>query len=275
MKLHYGTSSWSEKSWKGSFYPKNIAPADMLKYYSDHFNSVEADVTYYRIPSEQMVKNWHKRSPDHFILSAKFPRSIVHAGEDRLPDSKRLLNLDVIGDDCHNFLNVMSNLKEKCGPMILQFPYFNKKVFASPTPFFKKLNDFLSSLPNTFRYGVEIRNRHWINRDLIEILNAHATSLVWVDIPYMPFPDAFPKMVNTVTGNFLYVRLIGDRKALEAKTKTFDRIVVDKTKSLRKWAQIIHNELNKVDDIFVYANNHYAGHGPATIRQIVSLLQDL
>ena len=101
---------------------------------------MEADVTYYRVPSSKMVEGWNRKTPDDFVLAAKFPRSIVHAGEERLPDEKRLLNPTEVGDDLERFLAAMSILGDKCGPLILQFPYFNKKVFTGPEPFLERLD---------------------------------------------------------------------------------------------------------------------------------------
>ncbi len=274
MSLHYGTSSWSEKSWIGVFYPEGIAPAEMLTHYAGRFGTVEADVTYYRIPSRGMVQNWYARTPDDFILSAKFPRSIVHGGEDRLPDPARLLDTEVIGEERDFFLEAMAHLGKKCGPLILQFPYFNKKVFTSPEPFYQRLDAFLETLPGNFRYGVELRNSRWITGTLIDLLKAHNAALVWADIPYMPFPDTMARTVNPVTADFLYIRLIGDRKAVEEKTRSFNRIVLDKTDSLARWVKIIREYRSEVEDIFLYANNHYAGHGPATVRRAVEMLQD-
>ncbi|MHC5051064.1 MAG: DUF72 domain-containing protein, partial [Planctomycetota bacterium] len=78
-ELVYGTSSWSEKSWVGSFYPTGMRPADFLTHYATRFQAVEADTTYYGIPRASMVEGWVRKTPPGFRLAAKFPRSIVHA----------------------------------------------------------------------------------------------------------------------------------------------------------------------------------------------------
>ena len=82
----YGTSSWSEKSWVGPFYPPGTRPADYLSYYATRFSTVEADVTYYRVPDPDLTLAWRRKVPADFRLAAKFPRSIVHGGESRVPD---------------------------------------------------------------------------------------------------------------------------------------------------------------------------------------------
>ena len=76
-----------------------------------------------------------------------------------------------------------------------------------------------------------------------------------------------------MTTDFCYARLIGDRKAVEEKTKTFDRLVIDQGKSLQQWAAVLRELKERVEKAYVFANNHYAGHGPATIRELVGLLE--
>ena len=81
--LRYGTSSWSTKGWVGPFYPPGTKAGDMLSWYATQFDTVEADTTYYRVPGERLVDGWDRKLPEGFKLSAKFPRSIVHAGDER------------------------------------------------------------------------------------------------------------------------------------------------------------------------------------------------
>jgi uncharacterized protein YecE (DUF72 family) len=269
----YGTSSWSASSWDGVFYPKGMAPGDYLAFYAGVFQTVEADVTYYRIPSRQMVEGWNRKTPDGFVLCAKFPRTIVHAGEERLPDGDLLLKSDKIGSDVDRFLEAMSCLGPKCGPLVLQFPYFNKKVFTGPEPFLERLDTFLGALPSEFRYAVEIRNRTWLKPPLMEVLRRHRTALVLVDLKYMPHPDSLVEEIDLVTTDFTYVRLIGDRKAVEERTKTFDRIVMDQTPRLARWAQLLQDLIPRSERTLVFANNHFAGHGPATIGELATLVE--
>ena len=84
--IRWGTSSWSEKSWVGPFYPPGTKPGDFLRYYATQFDTVEVDATYYAIPDERMVAGWERKLPEGFVFSAKFPRSVVHAGEGARPE---------------------------------------------------------------------------------------------------------------------------------------------------------------------------------------------
>ncbi|MHC4846699.1 MAG: DUF72 domain-containing protein [Planctomycetota bacterium] len=271
-ELLLGTSSWSEKSWTGSFYPEGTAPGDQLRHYATQFRTVEADVTYYRVPDARLVKGWQEKTPDGFVLSAKFPRSIVHAGNGPAPNADVLLKPDKVWPDVERFLSAMSLLGEKCGPLVLQFPYFNKKAFTERGPFLQRLDAFLERLPDEFRYGVEIRNRNWLDAELLDTLRRHETALVLVDLLYMPQPADLARTLDLITTDFLYARLIGDRKAVEARTKTFDKIVVDQSRRLSRWAELLRSVQDRVTRAYVYANNHYAGHGPETVRQLEALL---
>jgi uncharacterized protein YecE (DUF72 family) len=269
----WGTSSWSHASWEGVFYPPGTPPAEYLGHYAREFPTVEVDATYYRIPDHRMVEGWARRTPEGFVLSAKFPRSIVHGGERQAPNPSRLLQPEHVAADVERFLANMALLGSKCGPLVLQFPYFNKRAFATRAPFLARLDAFLGTLPRTFRYGVEIRNRDWLDGELLALLRGHGVALVLVDLVYMPHPAELAETLELVTTDFVYVRLIGDRKAVEDATDTFDRIVLDMTPRLERWAPLLRALRERVTRVLVYANNHYAGHGPATVRQLRDLTE--
>ena len=130
--VRMGTSSWSEKSWVGSFYPEETAPADFLKHYSLRYDTVEIDSTYYATPRDSTVKNWRTRTPDQFLFTAKVPREITH--ERVLVEARESMEI---------FVETMQWLGEKLGPLLLQFPYFNRNTFSGPAPFLKRLEQFL------------------------------------------------------------------------------------------------------------------------------------
>jgi uncharacterized protein YecE (DUF72 family) len=266
--LRYGTSSWSEKSWVGPFYPKGMVPGDWLTWYATEFDTVEADVTYYRVPDRRLVSGWVDKTPPGFVMAAKFPRSIVHCGHGSAPDPDKLLDLESCAADTEDFLSNMAILGDRCGPLVLQFPYFNRKAFAGRGPFLDKLAVYLEQLPTSHRYAVEIRNKAWLRQDLLDLLRAHSVALVLLDLVYMPHPDQIEDL-DLLTTDFTYVRLIGDRKAVDERTETFDRLVLDMASRLDRWAALLKDFLPKVHVAYTYANNHYAGHAPATIRQLV------
>ncbi|HKX46385.1 MAG TPA: DUF72 domain-containing protein, partial [Planctomycetota bacterium] len=270
-RFRYGTSSWSEASWVGPFYPPGTKQGDFLSVYSERFDCVEADVTYYRIPDERLVDGWRRKTPEGFALCAKFPRSVVHGGEAATPDPAAVLVPDAVWGDVERFLAAMARLGDRLGPLVLQFPYFNRKVFPGPEPFRERLAAFLDRLPRGFRYGVEVRNKAWIDERLLGLLRERGVALVLVDIAYMPHPADLAETLDLVTADFAYARLIGDRKAVEERTETFDRVVLDTGPRLERWADLVRDLLARVpDEVYAFANNHYAGHGPATIEDLAA-----
>jgi uncharacterized protein YecE (DUF72 family) len=270
--IRLGTSSWTGKGWAGTVYPRGLPQGEWLGHYASRFSTVEADVTYYRVPSADMVRRWRDITPDDFVLSAKFPRSVVHRGDGPAPDAATILRPEAVGGEAEAFVEAMGLLGDKCGPLVLQFPYFNKKAFTGPEPFLERLDDFLRWLPDTHRYAVEVRNRGWIGPPLIQLLRQHRVGLVLVDLKYMPHPEDLARELDLITADFVYFRLIGDRKAIDERTDTFDEIVIDRTDRLRRWASLIDAYAARVPSIVGYANNHFAGHAPATIEQLASML---
>lgn len=272
----YGTSSWSEPSWDGVFYPRGTKPGDRLAHYARQFRTVEADSTYYAIPPRERVLGWRDKTPAGFVLAAKFPRSIVHAGQGERPDGTRVLVPEHHARDTGRFLEAMAGLGDKLGPLVLQFPYFNRSAFASLDPFLERLDAYLAGLPGPRsggpRLAVEVRNKNWIQAPLLACLRRHGTALALVDLAYLPPPWELPAGLDLLTADFAYVRLIGDRKLVEERTGSFDRIVVDHGDRLRHWADHLREVIPRARQTFAYANNHFAGHGPATIRELAQLV---
>jgi uncharacterized protein YecE (DUF72 family) len=267
-RLRWGCSSWSEPGWVGPFYPPGTKPGAFLLHYATQFDTVEADTTYYHAPGTKLVDGWAQKTPAGFKLSAKFPRSIVHGGEGREPDAERVLNPATALPEAQRFIDTMARMGDKLGPLVLQFPYFNQRAFASRDAFQARLEPFLDALPIGPRYAVEVRNKQWIGAPLLEALRARRVALVLLDLVYMPHPDEWLGKLDLVTADFLYLRLIGDRAAVEARTERFDAIVLDQSARLERWAELLLTLSPKVREVYSYANNHYAGHGPATIRDL-------
>ncbi len=266
--VHWGTSSWSEKSWVGPFYPKGTPAGEFLSHYARQFAAVEADNTYYRAPSATLVRGWDAKTPPGFVLAAKFPRSIVHGGEGEHPDASKVL-ASAAQAEAHAFVATMQLLGPKLGPLVLQFPYFNRGAFASVEPFLERLEPFLLALPKGARYAVEVRNKAWIAAPLLHALKRTRTPLVLVDLVYMPPPWELAERHDLVTGDFLYARLIGDRKAVEERTQLFDHVVLDQSERLARWAELLRRLSPQVRETFAFANNHYAGYAVDTIRELM------
>jgi uncharacterized protein YecE (DUF72 family) len=267
-----GTSSFSSKDWVGPFYAPGTSPGDFLRHYAAAFDTVEVDSTYYAIPSESMVDGWVDKTPDHFLLCAKFPRAIVHGGDGPAPDGAKLLDPDHTYGSRDKFLAVMSRLGTRLGPLVLQFPYFSRKVFVSRDAFVERLNRFLGDLPKDFSYAVEIRNKAWLTKDFADVCRSHKVTMVLVDQAWMPMPDELD--FDPVTTEQAYVRLLGDRKEIEAITKSWGAEVIDREEKLGRWASILADMVHRNVSTLVYVNNHYAGHAPTTVRRLKKLFDD-
>ncbi len=270
--LRIGTSSFSEEDWVGPFYPEKTQPRDFLKYYATRYDTVEIDATYYAIPSERTVDGWNQKTHDGFLLAAKFPRSIVHCGTGARPRGDLVLTRESTYAERDRFLEVMSRLGPKLGPLLIQFPYFNKEAFSSRNIFFALLDQFLSDSPTDFRYAVEIRNKAWLKPEFTNILQKHNCALALTDMAWMPHADELPDYVPLTTTDFSYIRLIGDRKKIEAITDSWDKEVIDQTDSLKRWVDVISKVITKNINTLLYINNHYAGHAPSTISKLNGLL---
>jgi len=273
--IRYGASSFSSKDWIGPFYPPGTKPGDFLRIYAEHFDTVEIDATYYAIPSASTVKGWVNKVPDHFTFAAKFPRSIVHGGDDAKPNPGKLLLPDVTYSIRDNFLDNISLLADKLGPLLIQFPYFSREIFSNYRSFFERLDRFLADLPKEFRYAVELRNNYWIKPFAAELMKKHNVALVLSDYMWMPLGDDIEKTMDPFTADFSYVRLIGNRKQIEKITKSWGKEVIDRDDRLDRWAGFLQRMSARAENIFVYINNHYAGHAPATIRRLKRKIDDL
>jgi uncharacterized protein YecE (DUF72 family) len=256
-RLFLGTSSWTADGWVGSFYPAGSRPADFLPEYAKHFNTVEVDSTFYRVPSASTVKQWKDRTPSGFVFAAKVPRTITH--EKVLIDTK---------DDLKLFLKVMDLLGDKLGPLLFQFPYFNKQMFRGVGFFLERLNPFLAKLPKGYQWAVEVRNKNWLTEKLYSVLRRRGVALALVDHAWMPRPREWFENGDPVTADFTFVRWIGDRKGIEERTKVWNRTIIDRTEDLLQWAEVLRPGSRRVRLIYGFANNHYAGYAPETVELI-------
>jgi len=102
-------------------------------------------------------------------------------------------------------------------------------------------------------------------------LRKYKVALVLVDRPNMPAPHEYFEKFDPITADWTYIRWLGDRKGLEEVTKRFDRIVVDRKEDMRSWVDCCYQIKKRGVLIFAYANNHFAGYGPATIKQFRDL----
>jgi uncharacterized protein YecE (DUF72 family) len=191
------------------------------------------------------------------VFAAKIPQVITH--------EKVLVDCD---DDLKHFLDTMTALGDKLGPLLFQFGYFNRSAFKSGAEFLARLKPFLKKLPKDFGFAVEIRNKSWMDAEYVDLLRENNVAMALIDQSWVPRPWEMKEKLNLITADFTYVRWLGDREGIEAETKTWDKIIVDRTSDLRNWIEVLKQMLNtkKILKMFAFANNHYQGFGPGTVK---------
>ena len=176
--LHLGTSSWTAEGWEGTFYPANVPESQWITHYAKNFSTVEVDATFYHAPSRKTVQGWRDRTPEGFLFAAKVPQTITH---------ERFL-LDC-GKETTGFLDTMSILGSRLGPILFQFPYHAKRTGVGLPEFLERLKAFLPGLPSEgFKFAVEVRNKTWLKEPLLSLLSEHGIALALIAHPWMYRP---------------------------------------------------------------------------------------
>lgn len=258
--VQIGTCGWSYKDWSGVFYPEELSPSDYLSAYAERYSIVEVDSTFYRSPSPNAVRQWRERTPDGFGFSLKVPQVITH--EKVLVDCR---------DELRTFLSAVRGLGDKLRCCLLQFGYFNRARFFALKDFLSRLEPFLAAWPDDVPVAVEVRNKTWMTAALGDCLRRHNAVWVLPDQAWMPPPLSVARTVDVVTGPFAYVRLLGEREAVDAETARLDHIVVDRSAQIEADAQLIRLLSERVP-VLVFVNNHFAGYAPETARQLSAVL---
>jgi uncharacterized protein YecE (DUF72 family) len=163
MRILVGTSGWSYKEWKGSFYPAKLPQNAMLSFYASRFPTVEVNNSFYRIPSEKVLVGWTGLVPPDFRFVVKASRRITH--NTRLADVDGSLNY---------FLRALNPLGDRLGPMLFQLPPTFEKDAV-------RLGGFLARLPRRWKAALEFRHVSWFDDEIYELLKSHDVALVAVD----------------------------------------------------------------------------------------------
>lgn len=241
LQLYIGCSGWSYSSWQGPFYPSNLENKHWLSYYSQVFNYVEIDSTFYRIPNEFMVKNWARKTPANFRFTAKFPKIITH--------DKKLKNVE---KELTLFYSVMKPLKNKLLALLIQFPPYLKI-----TEGLEALKQYDFFFDDNFRYTVEVRHPSWFSDLAYNFFSNNNICMTWNQLDKIQSPPV-------VTTDFVYLRLIGDRSIKEDE---FGKIQKDREQEMKYWSdrfRTVQKDEKELKVGIVAANNHYAGFGAAT-----------
>ena len=168
MNLLVGTSGYSYKEWKGTFYPEKIPAKEMLHYYGERLSTVEINATFYRMPQPSMLANWKEQVPPTFRFALKAPQRITHF--------KRLNETD---EETKYFFEAASVLADQLGVVLFQLPPNMKKDLP-------RLETFLAQLPLATRAAFEFRHPTWFDDDVLDLLRNQNRALCVSDTDDMP-----------------------------------------------------------------------------------------
>jgi len=241
-----GCSGWAYDDWVGPFYPPGTPPGDFLSLYAQVFRTVEVDSTFYRAPSPFLVRRWADRTPPEFRFALKVPREVTHER-----DSAR--GSEVL----EGFLASLRPLVDrgKLAALVLQFP----PSFRAPRDE-TRLAGLLQGVPRSLPLAVELRDSSWWTADTRRLLEDRSAALVWSVVPETRPPP-------WVTSDFLYARFVGDRQLTK-----FDRIQRDPGPEFTDMRRRFEEEGRDSGLVFAYANNHFLGFGPGTVRAFAETL---
>ncbi|HVQ53570.1 MAG TPA: DUF72 domain-containing protein, partial [Thermoanaerobaculia bacterium] len=159
MRVLTGTSGFSYKEWKGTFYPEDLAADAMLAYYAERLPAVEINNTFYRMPKPALLEGWAAQVPEAFRFVLKASQRITH--------HKRLKEA---GDEVAYFFGVAATLGERLGPALFQLPPNLKKDLP-------RLDAFLQTIPEGRRAAFEFRHASWFEEDVFHALRSRGAAL--------------------------------------------------------------------------------------------------
>lgn len=250
MNLYLGCPIWSYKGWVGNFYPKGTKPADFLWEYARRLTTIEGNTTFYAVPAPATLQHWIDQTPETFHFCPKVPRAISH-------DGKLMEHID----EALRFVEIMSRLGERLGPMFLQLP-----PHYSP-PLFDDLQSFLKAWPREVRLGVEVRHLAWFEPPHHDTLNAllseHNMARVVIDTRPIRSLDGDKSLAGSVyqtllearrrkpdvpilperTADFVFLRYVGHPQ-IEINTPFLD-----------EWGNFLVSQLRSGADAYVFCHS--------------------
>lgn len=224
--VRIGTSGYHYKHWKGPFYPVQMPTDRMLDYYAQHFDTLELNNSFYRLPTEQAFVTWRRSTPPDFIFAVKASRFLTH--NKKLKDAQ---------SSWANFLPRVKHLGEKLGPILFQLP---PKWQLN----YERMKTFLELLPAAFRYVFEFRDDTWITPEIEKLLaDFHAAFCIYELAGY--------HSPLTVTTDFAYVRLHGPSAGKYQGSYNEDRLCA--------WSRQIEDWGRTLKAVYIYFDNDQGG----------------
>lgn len=281
--IRVGTCSWADEALTKHWYPKGVRPAERLRYYAEHFDTVEVDSTYYRLPEREMVERWAERTPDGFVMHVKafgvMTRHPVKV-EQLPPDLRDAAPKDERGrvdrpprefraEIFRRFLEALEPLRSagKLGGLLFQFPPYVVPKEASL--------DYLAWAREQIgddRMLVEFRHRSWLDEehrdDTLRFLEEHRMTNVIVDAPRVEAKNV-PLTVFALTTPILYVRLHGRNAATwnsrgGSAAQRFDYLYSEE--ELAEWVDPLRELSQQAEEAYVLFNNN--NHSRVSGREV-------
>jgi uncharacterized protein YecE (DUF72 family) len=240
-QLLVGASGWHYDHWIGPFYPKDIVKKRMLETYCGHFDTVELNNSFYKLPTAAAFEDWRARTPSGFVFAIKANRFITHMK--KLKDPAATLP---------PFVERLQSLGGKLGPVLFQLP----PRWGCDL---ERLAKFLNALPKKRRHVFEFRDPSWLNDEVATLLSAHNAALA-----IHRLDDWAAK--RPPTADFVYVRLHGPGDGDERYTRSYAK------PQLAAWARAISEWRASGRDIYAYFDNDHAAHAPNNARTLRNLL---
>jgi uncharacterized protein YecE (DUF72 family) len=185
MRVLVGTSGYSYKEWKGNFYPEGMPAHEFLRFYSEHFSTVEVNNTFYRMPTAKLLAGWASEVPAQFAFAVKAPQRITHIA--KLKNATETVDV---------FVRTVRELASRLGPLLFQLPPSLRKDVP-------RLTEFLEQLPADVRVAFEFRHPSWFDDDVWTALRHHRAALCVAEGEALESPLA-------ATTDWGYVRLRRD-----------------------------------------------------------------
>lgn len=236
--IHIGTSGWSYKHWRNTFYPSELKIKDQFSYYANKFSTVEINSTFYGIPSDKTLINWKENSPSHFLYTVKANRFITH-----------LKKLNGTEKQLYSFIHKMELLGSKLGVILVQLPPFLKADI-------KLLETFLKQLPTSNRFVIEFRNAEWYASEVFDLLKKY-------NVGFCIYELAGHRSPLEVTADFVYLRLHGP--TVDKYRGSYD------DEALKKWADQCKKWL-QTKDVYVYFDNDEKGYAAFNALKLLEFI---
>lgn len=221
-RLRIGTSGYQYEHWRGIFYPPRLAPQRWFQHYATHFDTVEINNTFYRLPRPEVFAGWYHAAPNGFLFALKFSRYGSHLKH--LQDPQATLP---------RFMTCASELGDRLGPLLVQLP---PHWHADPD----RLRAFLSQVPRDQRCAVEVRHASWLCDAVYQVLRDHNAALC--------IHDRLDRHPRLLTASWSYLRYHGGPAGTYSP-----RFLRDEAGRLREWCAAGMQ-------VYAYFNNDYAGY---------------